>query len=72
MRQFDFKSYHVRAMNADESDKVKINRELKELYETLNEEEKKQFNIQLENFLIKEYASIKSVIDGVQASDNPN
>lgn len=73
MLQFDFKSYHMRAINAaDESEKAKINQELKQVYESLSEEDKKDFNLQLEKFLIKEYSAIRSVVDGVKAGENPN
>lgn len=73
MVQFDFKSYHMRAINAeDETEKAKINLELKQVYESLSDEDKKEFNLQLEKFLIKEYAAYRSVIDGVKAGENPN
>lgn len=72
MKQFDFRSFHVRGMNADEKEKEKINKELKDLYESLSEEDKKDFNEQLQSFLIKELSSIKSVYDGVKSSDHLN
>ena len=72
MSKFDFKKYHVRAMNASsEAEKSAINKELKDFYEQLPEVEKKSFNEELQSFLIKEMANIKSVYDGATSpSDN--
>lgn len=73
MSNFDFKSYHLRIINAQsEEEKIQINQELKDLYASLNDEQKNEFNLQLENFLIKEYANIKSVTDGLQSGNNLN
>jgi hypothetical protein len=64
MSTFDFKKYHVRAMNAaSEEEKAAINAELKVLYEGLSEEDKKVFNEELQSFLVKEYAAINSMIN---------
>ena len=61
MKDFNLKSYHIRAMNASsETEKAAINQELKDLYETLSTEDKKDFNEQLQTFLIKEMATINS------------
>jgi hypothetical protein len=69
MPKFDFKSYHFRAMNASsENEKLLINSELKAFYEELSPEEKAVFNEDLEHFLIKQLANIKSVYDGAAAS----
>jgi hypothetical protein len=69
--KFNFKSYHVRAMNANtEAEKAAINKELKDYYASLPEDEKAGFNEALQSFLIKEMAGIKSVYDGVKASGN--
>jgi len=66
MESFDFKKYHVRAMNASsEAEKAQINQELKDLYEALDEESKKIFNEELQQFLIKEYAAINSMYTGI-------
>ena len=63
---FDFKKYHVRAMNAsNEAEKAVINKELRDYYASLPEEEKSGFNKALQSFLIKEMGKIKSVYDGV-------
>ena len=65
MGKFDFKKYHVRAMNAaSEVEKAEINKELKEYYSSLSEEDQVIFNEELQSFLIKEMANIKSVYDG--------
>ena len=49
-----------------------INKELKEFYEQLPEDQKAAFNEELQSFLIKEMANIKSVYDGVKAGENEN
>jgi hypothetical protein len=68
---FDFKKYHVRAMNAaSEQEKLAINKELKDFYNKLPEDQKEAFNEELQSFLIKEMGKIKSVYDGVNPSDN--
>ena len=73
MGKYNFKSYHVRAMNAqNEEEKAAINQELKDWYDSLPEEEKPTFNEELQSFLIKEMANIKSVYDGVKSNDNLN
>ncbi|ADQ16518.1 hypothetical protein [Leadbetterella byssophila] len=64
MSTFDFKKFHLRAMNAaTEQEKQEINQELKDLYASLNDEDKKVFNEELQSFLIKEYAAINSMIN---------
>ena len=69
MNKFDFKKYHIKAINAqNEEEKASINLELKEYYASLCEEDKKIFNEELQSFLIKEMANIKSVYNG--ASQN--
>ena len=73
MKTFDFKKYHVRAMNAaTEAEKGAINQELKDYYATLSEADKATFNQELQQFLVGEYTKIKSVYDGVKAGENPN
>lgn len=66
MKSFDFKKYHVRAMNASsEAEKAQINLELKNLYEALDDESKKKFNEELQAFLLKEYAALNSMYTGI-------
>lgn len=56
---FDFRKYHVRAINAqNDAEKAAINQELKDLYETLSDEDKKNFNEQLQLFLVGQYKSL--------------
>ncbi len=70
MKNFNFKSYHIRGMNAEtEEEKQAINQELKDLYESLTLEEKTEFNNQLQTFLVREVANIKSVYDATQSDD---
>jgi uncharacterized protein (UPF0335 family) len=69
MESFDFKKYHVKAMNASsEEEKAKINQELKDVYASLDEEAQKVFNEQLQAFLVKEYAAINSLYQGANAN----
>lgn len=57
-------------MNAEtEAEKLVVNQELKELYDSLSEEDKKDFNYQLQTFLVKEMAAIKSVYDATKTDD---
>lgn len=64
MSTFDFKKYHVRAINAaTEEEKAAINAELKSMYDGLTEEQKSIFNEELQSFLVKEYAAINSMIN---------
>jgi hypothetical protein len=58
-------------MNAQsEEEKNSINQELKDVYASLSENDKDQFNIQLQKFLVKEYSNIKSVVDGVSTTNS--
>ncbi len=67
MKNFNLKAYHVRAMNAStEEEKANINQELKDLYATLSEEDQKDFNEQLQTFLVKEMAAINSMYNATQ------
>lgn len=67
---FDFKSYHIRAINAsNEEEKLSINQELKDFYNSLASEQKEVFNAELQRFLLVEmgrlgtdYQSIKNNI----------
>lgn len=65
MSKFDFKKYHILAMNAkDDEEKNKINAELKFLYEALTEDNKKIFNAELQYFLENEVSKIDSLRNG--------
>lgn len=66
MTSFDFKKYHVKAMNAStEEEKTKINQELKDIYASLSEDDKVRFNQELQQFLVKEYSAINSMYNGI-------
>ncbi len=59
--EFDFKSYHVRAINASsEEEKLAINQELKDYYAQLPEELKSAFNKALQSFLVTEMGRLGS------------
>jgi hypothetical protein len=73
MPEFDFKRFHIRSMNAgSEQERAQINQELKDLYASLGEEDKKIFNEQLQHFLTKEVGRIKSDYESVHGLDRPN
>ena len=66
MTSFDFKKFHVRAMNAStEEEKSAINKELKDLYATLDADSKRQFNEELQTFMLKEYSALNSMYTGI-------
>lgn len=67
MTTYDFRAYHVRSMNAATADeRAAINAELKALYASLPDEEKDNFNRQLQTFLAKEVGRLKSDYDSMQ------
>ncbi len=71
--EFDFRKYHYRAMNAQsEEEKQAINQELKDLYASLTEEDRLEFNQKLQAFLVAEYAKIKSLSSQVHSSEEDN
>ncbi|WP_439558751.1 hypothetical protein [Dyadobacter sp.] len=73
MGNFDFKRFHIRSMNAGTAEeRAAINKELKDLYESLPEEEKKVFNAELQHFLTKEVGRIKSDYESIKGLDQPN
>jgi len=58
---FDFKSYHLRGIHAETlAEKQVINQELKDFYNSLTEEEKRLFNLELQKFLDTEMGSLGS------------
>ena len=64
---FDFKKYHYRSINAQNAiERLAINQELKAFYETLSEEDKKEFNQQLDIYLKSETEKYQSVMQQVQ------
>lgn len=73
MMNFDFKRFHIRSMNAgSEQERAAINQELKDLYASLSEDDKKVFNEQLQKFLTKEVSRIKSDYESVQGLNQSN
>ena len=72
MQTFDFKRYHIRSMNATDEERAELNLELKNLYESLSEDDKKAFNAQLRKFLSSEVGRIKSDYESVHGLNQPN
>ena len=73
MADFDFKRFHIRSMNAgSDEERGQINQELKDLYNGLSEEDKKDFNEQLQKFLTTQVARIKSDYESIHGLDLPN
>lgn len=73
MPEFDFKRFHIRSMNAhSDEERLAINQELKDLYASLSEEDKKEFNTKLQTFLTTEVAKIKSDYESVHGLNQPN
>ncbi|TDB69270.1 hypothetical protein EZE20_02550 [Arundinibacter roseus] len=57
---------------ATEEERAAINSELKELYQTLSEEDKKDFNDQLQRFMITELGRLSNDYEAIKGIDNPN
>ena len=73
MINIDFKRFHIRSMNAaSDEERGQINQELKDLYASLGEDDKKDFNEQLQKFLSKEVSRIKSDYESVNGLGQPN
>jgi hypothetical protein len=71
--QYDFRKYHYRSMNAaSDAEQAAINKELKDLYDSLSREEQADFNQQLQAFLAKEVGRIKSSYESVQGGLDQN
>ncbi len=69
MKDYNFKKYHLRSINAaSEEEKMAINQELKDLYASLPEEEKADFNQQLQKFLTTEYARLRSDYESIKGA----
>ena len=72
MTTYDFKSYHVRSINAATADeRAAINQELKTLYASLSDDEKERFNQQLQTFLAREVGRLKSDYEAVKGVNHP-
>lgn len=67
MKTYDFKSYHLRSANAaTPAERAAINQELKALYAALPDNEKADFNRQLQAFLAQTVGRIKSDYESVK------
>ncbi|WP_266362426.1 hypothetical protein [Tellurirhabdus rosea] len=71
--EYNFRQYHYRSINAaNEEERAAINQELKDLYASLPEEEKSNFNRQLQTFLTKEMGRLKSDYESIKGSVSDN
>lgn len=73
MEQYDFKKYHYRSINAaTDAERAAINQELKDLYVSLPDSEREEFNRQLQVFLAKEMGRLKSNYESVKGNLGEN
>ena len=73
MPQYDFRRYHIRAINAaTDTERAAINQELKDLYASLTDDDKDEFNQQLQAFLATEVGRIKSDYESVKGGLSNN
>ncbi|GAB3897376.1 hypothetical protein GCM10028825_44870 [Spirosoma agri] len=71
--QYDFRKYHYRSINAiNDTERAAINQELKDLYNSLPDAEKEDFNRQLQTFLAKEMGRLKSDYESVKGGLGDN
>ena len=67
MKIYDFKPYHTRSINAaTPNERAAINQELKDLYAALPDDEKVDFNRQLQAFLTQTIGRVKSDYESVR------
>ena len=65
--EFDFKSYHLRGIHAKTlEEKQQINQELKDLYDSLTDEDKRIFNLELQKFLATEMGRLGSDYEAIK------
>ena len=68
--QYNFRRYHIRSINAaDDAERATINQELKDLYASLHDAEKDEFNRQLQAFLATEMGRIRSDYESVKGGN---
>lgn len=73
MAQYDFRKYHYRSINAaTDAERAAINQELKDLYASLPDANKDEFNRQLQSFLAKEMSRLKSGYESVKGNLGDN
>lgn len=65
--EVDFKSYHLRGIHASTAEeKQQINQELKELYDSLTDEDKRLFNLELQTFLATEMGRLGTDYEAIK------
>lgn len=73
MADYNFKKYHTRSINArSEEERAAINQELKDLYASLSEDDKADFNRQLQAFLAREVGRLKSDYESIKGMNSDN
>lgn len=71
--EYDFRKYHYRSINAgNDAERAAINQELKDIYAALSDDEKIEFNHQLQSFLAKEMGRLKSNYESVKGGLGDN
>jgi hypothetical protein len=66
---FDFTKFHYRSINAaDDAERAAINQDLKDLYATLPDEQKKVFNEELQTFLMSQYKKLGTDYEAIKES----
>jgi len=65
--EVDFKAYHLRSIHASTAkEKQQINQELKDLYDSLTEADKRIFNLELQKFLATEMGRLGSDYEAIK------
>ena len=65
--EVDFKAYHLRGIHARTAEeKQLINQELKDLYDSLTDEDKRIFNLELQKFLATEMGRLGSDYEAIK------
>ncbi len=63
----DFKAYHLRGIHASTAEeKQQINQDLKDLYDSLTDADKRIFNLELQKFLATEMGRLGSDYDAIK------
>ncbi len=70
---FNFRQYHYRSINAaNDAERTAINQELKDLYESLSETDKADFNAELQVFLATEYGRLRTDYEAIKSQQDLN
>ncbi len=73
MTQDDFRKYHYKSINAaTNAERAAINQELKDVYTSLSDAEKEEFNHQLQAFLAREMGTLKANYESVKGGLGEN